>query len=220
MLAPPLQRLSGRRGHGGVHRRWRSRGRGSGRSREQSRQQERHQPTRHKRCRQHPHGLAHAARSPGRRAAGYTSGRNSGRGSSTPARRLALAGILAAVEAGSGDGGRRVRPAFGILAHAEAAPADGIPHAGLGQVQPDWPEFQALAKSPRHDLPSVTRRAAQEASHPRRFQRRSEISQPEDAPPGAARSRSSPPAAMPPSARLGSRGTCAGTIHHVTLPGS
>jgi len=158
MLAPPLLRRFDRRGrrYGDAHRRWWSHGRGSGRSREHSRQQERHQPTRHKGRRQHSHGQAHAARSPGRRAAGYTSGRNAGRGSSAPARRLALAGILTAVEAGSGDGGRRVRPAFGILAHAEAAPADGIPHAGLGQVQPDWPEFQALAKSPRHDLPSVT----------------------------------------------------------------
>jgi hypothetical protein len=169
MSAPPLLRRFDRRGwrYRSAHRRWRSHGSGS----ELRREHINHQPTRHERRRQHPHGKAHAAPLPGHRAAGYTSGHNSGRGSSAPVCGLALAGILTAVEAGSGDGGRSVRPAPGVLAHAEAAPADGIPHAGLGQVQPDWPKFQALAKSPRHDLPSVTRRAAQEASRPRRFQR-------------------------------------------------
>ena len=48
------------------------------------------------------------------------------------ASRLTLAGIGPAVEARSGDGGRRVRSALRIRANPKAAHSDGSHHAGLG----------------------------------------------------------------------------------------
>lgn len=142
MSAPPLRRNRPRWRYRLTHRRWWSDGQGSGLWHEHID----HQPARHERRRQHPHCKPRAAVLPCSRA-GYTR--------RAPASRLALAGILSLIEACAGDGGRRVRSALGILAHAETAPADGIPHAGLGQVHFERPEIQALAESPRHMLPSV-----------------------------------------------------------------
>jgi hypothetical protein len=143
MSAPPLRRDRLRRGYRGTDYRWWSHRRGNSGAGHQHRDR---QPTRHERQNQRPHGNPLAAGLPLGRA---------GHPCRTLARRLALAGIRPAVEARAGDGSRRVRSALGIRANAEAAHADGSPDAGLGQVQPKWPKFDALTKSPCHTLPSV-----------------------------------------------------------------
>jgi hypothetical protein len=139
MSAPPLRRGGRRLGYWLSHHRWRSDGRGGGVRRKDAD----HQSASKESQQEHSHCQPHAAVSPRRRT---------GHGSRIPL--FTLAGIRLVVNPCSGDGSRRVGPAFGIFSHMEAAPADGIPHAGLGQVQPERPEFQTLAKSPRH-IPAI-----------------------------------------------------------------
>jgi hypothetical protein len=138
MSAPPLRRDRRRWRYRLTHRRWWGYGRRSGLRHEHID----HQPASQERQNEHSHGK------PG--AAGLLLCR-AGHGSRACARRLALAGIRPAIKARAGDGGRRVRSASGILAHAEATNADGSPHAGLGQVQPERSKFDALTKSPCHN---------------------------------------------------------------------
>jgi rhodanese-related sulfurtransferase len=138
MSAPPLRRDRRRWRYRLTHRRWWGYGRRSGLRHEHID----HQPASQERQNEHSHGK------PG--AAGLLLCR-AGHGSRACARRLALAGIRPAIKARAGDGGRRVRSASGILAHAEATNADGSPNAGLGQVQPERSKFDALTKSPCHN---------------------------------------------------------------------
>jgi rhodanese-related sulfurtransferase len=142
MSAPPLRRDRLLWRYRGSHRRWWRHGRGNGTGREH----EDHQPASDERQNEHSHGKPGAAALPLCRA---------GHGSRIAARRLSLAGIRPPVKPRAGDGGRRVRPAPGILAHAKAAHTQGIPHAGLGQVHLERPEFQTPSESPCHTLPSV-----------------------------------------------------------------
>lgn len=65
---------------------------------------------------------------------------------------LALLGVFPLVKARAGDRGSRVRSAFCIRADAETANTDGIAYARFRQVQPQWPQLDALAESPCHTL--------------------------------------------------------------------
>jgi hypothetical protein len=85
------------------------------------------------------------------RAAAASTWSRAGSGSRISFRLPALAGIRPAVETSTGNGGRSVRSALGILAHPEAPPAHRIPYARLGQVQPERSEFETAAESPSHD---------------------------------------------------------------------
>ena len=143
MSAPPLRRDRRRWRYRLTHRRWWGYGRRSGLRHEHID----HQPASQERQNEHSHGK------PG--AAGLLLCR-AGHGSRACARRLALAGIRPAIKARAGDGGRRVRSALCIRAHAETTNADGSPYAGLGEVQLERPEFETAAESPCHNLPSVT----------------------------------------------------------------
>lgn len=138
MSAPPLQWGSRRRGYRLSNRSWR----GCGRRSRVRRQDADYQPASQESKQEHSHSQPHATAS---------ALRCDGLGSRIPL--FALAGIGPVVNACAGNGGRRVGPALGILAHAKAPHADGSPYAGLGQVQPDWAKFDALAESPRHIRP-------------------------------------------------------------------
>jgi len=141
MSAPPLRRDRLRWCYRGSHRRWWGHGRGNG----AGHQHENHQPASHERQNEHPHHSPDSTLSPRWRA---------GHSRCISARLPALAGIRPVVNASAGDGSRRVRSALGILAQAEATATEGIPHTGLGQVEPEWSEFEALAKSPCH-VPAI-----------------------------------------------------------------
>jgi hypothetical protein len=141
MSAPPLRRNRLRWRYRLTHRRWWSHRRGSG----AGHQHEDHQPASHKRESEHSQGKTRAAGAR-RWCAGHPR--------RILARRLALAGISPVVDASTGDGGRRVRSPLGIRAHPETTNADGSSYAGLGEVEPEWSEFEALTKSPCH-VPAI-----------------------------------------------------------------
>jgi hypothetical protein len=139
MSAPSLRRDGHRWGYRCAYCLWWSYGRGNG-ARHQHKD---HQPSRHERKGKHPQGKPCAV------ACG-----RAGCPRRIPARRFALAGVRPVVEARTGDGCRRVRSALGIGANPKATNADGSPHAGFGQVQPERPKFDALTKSPCH-VPAI-----------------------------------------------------------------
>lgn len=142
MPAPPLRRDRDRWRDRGAGRRWWRHRRGNC----PGHQHKDHQPASHERKGKHPQCKPCAV----------TCGR-AGCPRRIPARRPALAGIGPVVDAGTGDGSRRVRSALGIRANSKATKPDGSPHAGFGQVQPERSKFDALTKSPCHTQASVPR---------------------------------------------------------------
>ena len=143
MPAPPRRWFDGRgRRFGRTHRRWGYCGRAGRMGREHCRQKQHQQPASdecHHQSRAIPRALLR---------------RRARAGSRVRTSRRALARVCPAVEAGSGDGSRRVRSALCIGADPKTTNADGSPHARLGQVEPERSKFDALTKWPCH-VPAI-----------------------------------------------------------------
>lgn len=121
-----------------------------------------HNDDSHQNTRRKEQKHAKAASAGGRRTRG-TSGERG--------RRCGLwrAGIGPIVESGSRYGRGSIGPPLRILAHTEAAPADGIPHARLGEIQLERSEFETAAKAPSHDAAILTRQSASATRQPCRI---------------------------------------------------
>ena len=149
-MRAPLRRLSRRRHNGSAHHHWCGRWRDRGRTGHYGSNDGKHHAARNER-QKYLEAVAHSRL---RRRTGGTLWTLRG---GTLRGRLAGAGILAVVDARSGDGGRRVGPSLGIRAHAEAAHSDGRSYAGLGEVQPERAEFETATESPSYSQPSLPR---------------------------------------------------------------